>query len=126
MRRDLRGRYPRHPWPEDPWNAPPTARTKPRFELVSLGPYPAMVAGGTTAVLGEVYEVDQETLAKIDLLEGHPHHYRRELVRLEDGEEVLAYLLPRDKAEGLPRIESGDWKDARRQNGWAQQLELVS
>jgi ATP-dependent helicase HrpB len=24
-RKDLRARYPRHPWPEDPWNAPPVA-----------------------------------------------------------------------------------------------------
>lgn len=83
--------------------------TEPSFELVDLGAYPAMVDGGDTAVVGEVYRVDADLLATLDRLEGHPHFYERRPIPLADGSESLAYLLPRTDAAGYPRIPGGDW-----------------
>jgi len=104
---------------------------------VSLGAFPAMIAGGTTAVVGEVYEIDPVTLAALDRLEGatedpaepgpqggsgdakrRTRFYQRTAIRLEDGDEVLAYLLSPEQARGRTRIPSGDWTDADRKENW--------
>ena len=91
------------------------ATTEPSFELVSLGAFPAMVAGGETAVRGEVYAVDRWTITAMDHLEGHPRFYRREPIRMDDGTEALAYLLSGEQAAGRTKIASGDWRSHRKE-----------
>jgi gamma-glutamylaminecyclotransferase len=86
------------------------ARTEPRFRLLDLGPYPAMLPGGEIGVHGEVYEVDRETLERLDALEDHPHLYRRTAIPLDDGTLAEAYLLTREPGEGELPIASGDFR----------------
>jgi gamma-glutamylcyclotransferase (GGCT)/AIG2-like uncharacterized protein YtfP len=86
------------------------ARTAPAYTLVDLGHYPALVADGATRVAGELYAVTPQMLAALDHFEGHPHLYQRNLVRLEDGREVDAYLFEEVRAAGFPCIPSGSWR----------------
>jgi gamma-glutamylcyclotransferase (GGCT)/AIG2-like uncharacterized protein YtfP len=88
-------------------------RTEPRYTLVSLGAFPALLEGGETSVLGEVYEVDGATLAGVDEFEGHPHFYRRSNVVLLGGESAHGYVLVRVRNGTYPLITSGDWREFR-------------
>jgi len=90
-------------------------RTEVGFELVDLGPFPAMVRRGDARVVGEEYEVGANTLAALDRLEGHPRFYRRRDIRLENGGAAQAYLFSTTKARDLPVIASGDWRQKRRE-----------
>ena len=90
-------------------------RTQPAFELRDLGPFPGLVHGGGHAVVGEVYEVDDATLAALDRLEGHPRFYKRTRFALDDGALVETYLLSPRQVEGRPVIESGNWRSRRKE-----------
>jgi len=93
------------------------ARTAYGFALHSLGAFPAAVRReGAGRVEGELYEVDEQTLARLDRLEGHPTFYRRQWIRLHDGEAAQAYLVDDDsRASGQvarsPLVPSGNWRD---------------
>ena len=91
------------------------ARTAPHFTLYDLGPFPALVAAGSTAVLGEVYELDTETLDRLDQLEGTPRFYRRVTVELDDGAVAEAYVQRLDQVQGRSKIASGSWRDHRKE-----------
>jgi gamma-glutamylcyclotransferase (GGCT)/AIG2-like uncharacterized protein YtfP len=86
------------------------AITAARYELLDLGAYPALIAGGTTAIAGELYSVDDATLGRIDAFEGHPDELSRGEVTLEAAEPAWAYFLARERAAGARRIASGDWR----------------
>jgi gamma-glutamylcyclotransferase (GGCT)/AIG2-like uncharacterized protein YtfP len=86
------------------------AHTEPRYTLVDLGAYPALLDEGTTSVSGELYEVTADVLAALDEFEGHPEDYCRSPVRLLNGECAEAYVLPRARAPATRVIVSGSWR----------------
>jgi gamma-glutamylaminecyclotransferase len=92
------------------------ARSEPRYELVDLGEYPAIVEGGTCAVVGELYEVDAALLAALDAFEEAPQVYQRADVRLATPREVRAqsYFMLRERVTHAARIAGGDWLDRMR------------
>jgi gamma-glutamylcyclotransferase (GGCT)/AIG2-like uncharacterized protein YtfP len=84
--------------------------------VLHAGPcYPYAVRGEDTAS-GEVYTVDNLTLAKLDTLEEHPSYYVRELipVRREDGGIIQAWIYLNEKARQYPRLASGLWRGTPR------------
>jgi gamma-glutamylaminecyclotransferase len=85
-------------------------KTEPAFRLYDLGPFPGLVAVGSDAVIGEVYEVEEPTLAMLDQLEGHPRFYVRKSIVLESGALVQTYLLMPHQVVGRPIIASGSWR----------------
>lgn len=86
-------------------------------ELFDVGPFPAVVKSPRKAVRGELYQVSDNTLARLDILEGVPHLYTRQVVECDldydnDAEiEAFIYIWAGDKKRLTP-IKSGDYREA--------------
>jgi len=67
--------------------------TLPNYKILSMGSYPGAISGNDSIVV-EVYEVTDNTLARLDQLEGHPTFYERLLVPIfnKDEESIEAWL----------------------------------
>lgn len=63
------------------------------YVMGSFGAFPAVRRGGHLKVAGELYEVDSETLGRLDNLEGNGSFYKREKVPLDNGKWGWIYLL---------------------------------
>ncbi|MDX1286052.1 MAG: gamma-glutamylcyclotransferase family protein [Draconibacterium sp.] len=82
--------------------------TEPKFTLLDLGKYPAVLRQGTTSIHGEIYLVDQETFRALDKLEAYPDFYDRVLIPTEFGEAWMYTLVK--KEHNYPVIKSGNWE----------------
>jgi gamma-glutamylaminecyclotransferase len=90
------------------------AATEPRYRLLDLGAWPALLTGGETSVRGELYAVPRARMPALDAFEGHPILFRRAQIGLAGGEVVEGYVFARPAPDGAPEIRSGRWADRDR------------
>ena len=92
-------------------------RTRPEFQMRDLGRYPAIISG-TSSVVGEVYSVGPNDLARLDVFERVPELYVRKKTVLDDGISAWIYVYNAanedvDSLMHCPRVPLGDWADWR-------------
>jgi gamma-glutamylaminecyclotransferase len=89
------------------------------FRMIDLGHYPGVLPG-YGRITGEIYDVNPQTLKRLDRLEGHPNFYRRTGAEFltTDGRRIEAelYMLQRPYGAEYPAVESGDWRSYRHVN----------
>lgn len=73
--------------------------------------YPYAYRTGEGCILVEVYEVERHILAHLDVIEGHPWHYRRVAVETAHGQTWIYEGADgaRPNAHNLPLVPGGDW-----------------
>lgn len=82
-------------------------QTAPEWRFWDLDSYPAMSPGGDVAVHGELFEIDADTLARLDVLEEVPELYQRTAIPTPWGD-AWAYVVWEPPADATP-IAGGIW-----------------
>lgn len=87
-----------------------TETTMPGLKMYNLGYCPGVKEEGNGKIVGELFEVTDETLpASLDRLEGYPRLYDRKKIMTEAGFEAWVYIFNHDLS-GESAIKTGDWK----------------
>src|SRR6187402_3122949 len=86
------------------------ALTEPRFQLVELNVYAALIPDGSIAVHGQLYAVSLEVRRQVDVARQVPILFQREPIRLADGSDAETYAMSPDQVRGKRRLSHGDWK----------------
>ncbi len=84
--------------------------TEPTYSLLDLGPYPGAVAGGRSALHGELYAVPRGDLPRLDAFEGVPSFYHRVRTTLDVPEGTAWIYLLTTLPYGAAYIPSGSWR----------------
>lgn len=82
----------------------------PGFLMHHLGGFPAVIKHKDYEVHGDLLEItDEQQVASMDRLEGHPNFYRREEVFTSQGQAWIYVFADERSIKHAPRIEHGDW-----------------
>lgn len=90
------------------------AETQVSGSLYDLGDYPGLVLDESNLlVVGEVYEVDDETLKELDEFEASSHYRRKQVEVSLDRRRTVCWTYEPDPEFHSPRklIASGDWME---------------
>lgn len=85
------------------------------YRLIDLGYFPAVVRDDTLPkdgnIFGEVYEITDDILNGLDVLEGNGTYYTRQNVYTANDRRVWCYMLPPAYFREQPKraIEEGTW-----------------
>lgn len=97
------------------------------FDMYSNGAFPIVTMGDSdrqTHIVGEVYEVDEDTLDALDALEGHPDWYCRVKVETPWKKAWIYVMPPSDRLSREARVESGCWSMSADEAEWIDGSEI--
>jgi gamma-glutamylcyclotransferase (GGCT)/AIG2-like uncharacterized protein YtfP len=84
-----------------------TDYTYPEFTMYSMGGFPYVMHEGNTSMVVELYDVDDNVMARLDRLEGYPTFYDRKQIPTSQGDAWIYFM--HTAYRGTEEVESGDW-----------------
>ncbi|WP_321428774.1 gamma-glutamylcyclotransferase family protein [uncultured Methanolobus sp.] len=90
-----------------------STQTAGKYVMIDLGAFPGVLKHEdisqmpVSAIMGEVYDISEETLEKLDRYEGE--WYYREEIRLENGLAALMYFLKKIPLPNYKTVTDGNW-----------------
>lgn len=66
--------------------------TYPDYDMVDLGSFPAVLLKGEKYIQGEVWEVNDQTMLELDMIEGYPDFYNKQMVDTSQGRALMYFM----------------------------------